>query len=45
MYERERHKLILCAVQEQPVATIGELVAMTATFEATIETLPFPESA
>ena len=36
MHERERHKLILSAVQERPVATIGELVEMTATSEATI---------
>jgi len=36
MHERERHKLILNAVQERPVATIGELVEMTATSEATI---------
>jgi DeoR family ulaG and ulaABCDEF operon transcriptional repressor len=36
MHERERHRLILSAVQERPVATIGELVEMTATSEATI---------
>lgn len=36
MHERERHKLILNAVQERPVATIGELVDMTGTSEATI---------
>ena len=36
MHERERHKLILSAVQERPVATIGKLVEMTATSEATI---------
>jgi DeoR family ulaG and ulaABCDEF operon transcriptional repressor len=36
MHERERHKLILSAVQERPVATIGELVELTATSEATI---------
>lgn len=36
MHERERHKLILNAVQERPVATIGELVELTATSEATI---------
>ncbi len=36
MHERERQKLILNAVQERPVATIGELVEMTATSEATI---------
>ena len=27
MHERERHKLILSAVQERPVATIGEVLA------------------
>jgi DeoR family ulaG and ulaABCDEF operon transcriptional repressor len=36
MHERERHKLILSAVQERPVATIAELVELTATSEATI---------
>ena len=36
MHERERQKLILNAVQERPVATIGELVDMTGTSEATI---------
>jgi DeoR family ulaG and ulaABCDEF operon transcriptional repressor len=36
LHERERHKLILNAVQERPVATIGELVDMTGTSEATI---------
>jgi DeoR family ulaG and ulaABCDEF operon transcriptional repressor len=36
MHERERHKVILNAVQERPVATIGELVELTATSEATI---------
>jgi DeoR family ulaG and ulaABCDEF operon transcriptional repressor len=36
MHERERHKLILNAVQERPVATIGALVEMTGTSEATI---------
>ena len=36
MHERERHKLILNAVQERPVATIAELVEVTATSEATI---------
>jgi DeoR family ulaG and ulaABCDEF operon transcriptional repressor len=36
MHERERHKLILNAVQERPVATIGELVELTGTSEATI---------
>jgi DeoR family ulaG and ulaABCDEF operon transcriptional repressor len=36
MHERERHKLILSAVQERPVATIGELIELTGTSEATI---------
>jgi DeoR family ulaG and ulaABCDEF operon transcriptional repressor len=36
MHERERHKLILSAVQERPVATVTELVEMTGTSEATI---------
>ncbi len=36
MHERERHKIILNAVQDRPVATIGELVELTATSEATI---------
>lgn len=36
MHERERHKLILNAVQDRPVATIAELVEVTATSEATI---------
>jgi DeoR family transcriptional regulator, ulaG and ulaABCDEF operon transcriptional repressor len=36
MHERERHKLILSAIQERPVVTIGELVDMTDTSEATI---------
>lgn len=36
MHERERHKLILNAVQERPVVTIGEFVEMTGTSEATI---------
>ena len=36
MHERERHKLILNAVQERPVATLSELVEMTGTSEATI---------
>jgi DeoR family ulaG and ulaABCDEF operon transcriptional repressor len=36
LHERERHKLILSAVQERPVATIAELVDMTGTSEATI---------
>src|SRR5690606_34012925 len=36
MHERERHKVILSAVQARPVATVGELVDLTDTSEATI---------
>jgi DeoR family ulaG and ulaABCDEF operon transcriptional repressor len=36
MHERERHKLILSAVQDRPVVTVAELVDMTGTSEATI---------
>jgi DeoR family ulaG and ulaABCDEF operon transcriptional repressor len=36
MHELERHRLILNAVQERPVATISELVDLTGTSEATI---------
>jgi DeoR family ulaG and ulaABCDEF operon transcriptional repressor len=36
MHERERHKLILSAIQERPVATVAELVDMTDASEATI---------
>jgi DeoR family transcriptional regulator, ulaG and ulaABCDEF operon transcriptional repressor len=36
MHETERHRIILSAVQEKPVVTVGELVAMTDSSEATI---------
>ena len=36
MHETERHRLILSAVQERPIVTVGELVALTETSEATI---------
>jgi DeoR family ulaG and ulaABCDEF operon transcriptional repressor len=36
MHETERHRLILSAVQERPIVTVGELVALTDTSEATI---------
>ncbi len=36
MHETERHRVILAAVQAQPVATISDLVEMTGTSEATI---------
>lgn len=36
MHEKERHKIILATVENKPVATVGELVQMTATSEATI---------
>ncbi|SER39318.1 transcriptional regulator, DeoR family [Faunimonas pinastri] len=36
MHERERHKLIMSAVQERPVATVPELVDLTGASEATI---------
>ena len=36
MHERERHGIILSAVQERPVATVAELVQLTGTSEATI---------
>ncbi|MBX2837828.1 MAG: DeoR/GlpR family DNA-binding transcription regulator [Gammaproteobacteria bacterium] len=36
MHELERQKLILSAVQERPVATVAELVALTNASEATI---------
>lgn len=36
MHERERHELILRLVEERPVATVAELVAVTGTSEATI---------
>ncbi|ALA18998.1 MULTISPECIES: DeoR/GlpR family DNA-binding transcription regulator [Chelatococcus] len=36
MHERERHRIILSAVQEKPVATIQDLVELTSASEATI---------
>lgn len=36
MHENERHRIILSAVQEKPVATVVELVALTDSSEATI---------
>jgi DeoR family ulaG and ulaABCDEF operon transcriptional repressor len=36
MHEKERHRLILTAVQDKPVATVQELVELTGSSEATI---------
>jgi DeoR family ulaG and ulaABCDEF operon transcriptional repressor len=36
MHERERHKVIMSAVQSRPVATVADLVDLTETSEATI---------
>lgn len=36
MHEKERHRIILSAVQEKPVATVAELVDLTDSSEATI---------
>jgi DeoR family transcriptional regulator, ulaG and ulaABCDEF operon transcriptional repressor len=36
MHELERHKIILSAVQEKPVATVPQLVELTGSSEATI---------
>lgn len=36
MHEKERHRIILSAVQEKPVATVPELVELTDSSEATI---------
>lgn len=36
MHEKERHRVILSAVQDRPVVTVQELVALTDTSEATI---------
>jgi DeoR family ulaG and ulaABCDEF operon transcriptional repressor len=36
MHERERHRIILSAVQEKPVVTVPELVELTESSEATI---------
>ncbi|MDN3720887.1 DeoR/GlpR family DNA-binding transcription regulator [Roseibium salinum] len=36
MHEKERHRIILSAVQDRPVVTVQELVALTEVSEATI---------
>lgn len=36
MHERERHRIILSAVQDRPVVTISDMVEMTGSSEATI---------
>jgi len=36
MHEKERHRIILSAVQERPVATVSDLVSLTGSSEATI---------
>ena len=36
MHEKERHKVILSAIESRPVVTVSELVSMTAASEATI---------
>ncbi len=36
MHESERHRIILSAIQERPVATVPELVALTGASEATV---------
>ncbi len=36
MHEKERHRIILSAVQEKPVVTVGEMVELTESSEATI---------
>lgn len=36
MHERERHRVIISAVQSRPVATVQDLVELTSTSEATI---------
>lgn len=36
MHEKERHRIILSAVQEKPVVTVQELVEMTSSSEATV---------
>ena len=36
MHEKERHRIILSAVQEKPVVTVPELVELTDSSEATI---------
>src|SRR3954447_23001115 len=36
MHEKERHRIIVAAVQEKPVVTVPELVELTSSSEATI---------
>jgi len=36
MHEKERHRIILSAIQEKPVATVQEMVELTGSSEATI---------
>ncbi len=36
MHEKDRHRIILSAIQEKPVATVQELVELTGSSEATI---------
>lgn len=36
MHETERHRIILAAVQEKPVVTVGEMVELTSSSEATV---------
>lgn len=36
MHEKERHRIILSAIQEKPIATVQELVDLTGASEATI---------
>jgi DeoR/GlpR family transcriptional regulator of sugar metabolism len=36
MHEKERHRIILSAIQERPIATVQELVELTGSSEATI---------
>ncbi len=36
MHEKERHRIILSAVQDRPVVTVQELVSLTSSSEATI---------
>ena len=36
MHEKERHRIILSAVQERPVVTVQEMVEMTSSSEATV---------
>ena len=36
MHEKERHRIILSAIQDRPVATVGEICDLTGASEATI---------